>query len=299
MISVDQSYRHCDHIARNKARNFYYGFMLLPRERRMALSAMYAFFRECDDISDEPGPPEEKRRGLEAWRRTLDHALEGHVEGSLLFPAFRDAVMKYSIPPKYFHDLLDGTLMDLERDTYETFDDLYTYCYRVASTVGLVCLHIFGFDHTPEALQMGEWCGIAFQVTNILRDVEEDSRLGRIYLPQEDLRRFAVTPEELKAATPGHGFRSLMAFEAARAHDFYQKASALPTHIEPCSRSALCAMVSIYHRLLEKLEREDFHVFGRRVKLSKAEKLGLLARAFLRGRDSLALILPRAGSRPL
>lgn len=296
MISVDASYLHCDQVARTKARNFYYGFRLLPRERRLALSAMYAFFRECDDISDEPGTTEEKRRGLDAWRARLDRVLQGGEDESPILPAFAHAVSKYSIPARYFHELIDGTLMDMDQHTYETFDDLYLYCYRVASTVGLVCLHVFGFDHSAEALRMGEWCGIAFQVTNILRDVDEDARLGRIYLPQEDLRRFAVTADELRGGAPGAGFRPLMQFEAARAKEYYQKASPLLAHVERSSRPALLAMVGIYHRLLEELEREQFQVFGRRIRVSKARKLGLLAWAFLHGRGRSALFPPATGT---
>lgn len=281
-----QSYRICDQIARTKARNFYYGFMLLPRERRHALSVMYAFFRACDDYSDEAGTTEEKRRALDEWRGKLQSAYDEPARAASLgpiFPAFADAVARYGIPARYFHDLLDGTLADLEKFTYDTFEETYGYCYRVASTVGLVCVHIFGFDGTQEALQMAEWCGIAFQLTNIMRDVEEDVHLGRIYLPQEDLRRFDLTGEDLARATQDGRFDRLMAFEAARAHDYYDRSAPLLDHIDPVSRAGFAAMVTIYRSLLRKIEREQFRVYGRRVKLSTTEKLKLLAHAFLRG----------------
>lgn len=290
-VDVDASYRMCDVLARRKARNFYYGFMLLPRARRLALSAMYAYFRACDDIADGDGTPAERGLALQAWRQTTHDALgtdaavrEAALAANPILVAFRDAVERYAIPIRCFLDLLDGAVMDLDTVAYETFDDLYRYCYRVASTVGLVCVHVFGFDGSAEALQMAEWCGIGFQITNILRDVEEDAGLGRIYLPQEDLRRYGISGDEVRRGTSDVRFRGLMAFEAARARDFYERSADLAGHVLAESRPALAALVSIYRRLLDKIEKEDYRVYGRRVSLSKGEKLGLLARAFLMSR---------------
>jgi len=284
-FDLAQSYRCCEQIARTKARNFYYGFMLLPRERRRALSVMYAFFRACDDYSDEAGTVEAKRRALNEWRGKLqavyDDPSSAPSQGPI-FPAFSDATRRFEVPARYFHELLDGTLMDLDTFSYETFDDLYAYCYRVASTVGLVCVHIFGFDGSPLAMQMAEWCGIAFQLTNIMRDVEEDVKLGRVYLPQEDLRRFSLTSADLAKSVQGENFRQLMAFEAQRAHDYYDRSTPLLECINAESRAGFAAMVTIYRNLLCKIEREQFRVHGRRVKLSGGEKLMLLAKAYLR-----------------
>lgn len=298
-LELAQSYRCCEQIARTKARNFYYGFMLLPRERRRALSVMYAFFRACDDYSDDAGTLDDKRRALDEWRRKLQACYDNDGDAARLgpiFPAFSDAVRRFNIPARYFHDLLDGTLMDLDTFRYESFDDLYRYCYRVASTVGLVCVHIFGFDGSPEALKMAEWCGIAFQLTNIMRDVEEDVRLGRIYLPQEDLRRFGLSSDDLASCPRGDGFRQLMAFQATRAHDFYDRSAPLLNHILVESRAGFAAMVMIYRNLLRKIERADFAVYGRRLKLSKSEKMIVLARAFfLRG----GRVLNAASAKPV
>lgn len=283
-FDLAQSYRHCDQIARTQARNFYYGFRLLPRQRRDALSAIYAFFRACDDYSDEAGTPEEKRKALESWRASLDLVISDPSRAATLgptWPAFSDAVRRYAIPPRYFHELLDGTMTDLEKTTYQTFDELYRYCYCVASTVGLVCVHVFGFDGSDEALQMAEWCGIAFQLTNILRDVDEDARLGRIYLPLNDVARFGLTEAHLTQPPDDERFRRLMAFEAERARDYYARSAPLVAHIDPASRAGFAALVAIYRTLLEKIASEQFRVHGRRIRLSAATKVMLLIRAFI------------------
>ena len=290
--ALAESYRHCDHIARTQARNFYYGFRLLPRQRRDALSAIYAFFRACDDYSDEAGTVDEKRAALDRWRGFLDQAVADPACAETLgpiWPAFSDAIRRYAIPPRYFHELLDGTLTDLVKTTYDTFDELYGYCYRVASTVGLVCVHVFGFDGQEDTLQMAEWCGIAFQLTNILRDVEEDARLGRVYLPAEDLARFGLTASDLVTPPADDRFRNMMAFEAARARDYYARSAPLRDRVDPASRAGFSALVLIYHSLLDKIEREQFRVHGRRIRLSTARKVMLLVRALLGGSADLTV----------
>lgn len=290
-LDLAQSIRYCDQIARTRARNFYYGFMLLPRERRRALSVVYSFFRACDDCSDEDGTIEARRELLDEWRGKLDSLFSDPSQASSLgpiFPALHHVIQRYAIPARYFYELLDGTGTDLEKSSYDTFDELYAYCYRVASTVGLVCLHIFGFDGSSEALKMAEWCGIAFQLTNILRDVDEDAHLGRVYLPEEDLRRFGLTAIDVATTSSADArFRQLMAFEAQRAHEYYDRAAPLLYRIDPASRAGFSAMVSIYRSLLRKIEQEDFRVHGRRIKLSKGEKLRLLVSSFLRRGDVL------------
>lgn len=284
--ALAESYRHCDHIARTQARNFYYGFRLLPRQRRDALSAIYAFFRACDDYSDEAGTVDEKRAALDRWRAMLDEVVAEPSRAEALgpiWPAFSDAIRRYAVPPRYFHELLDGTTTDLVKTTYSTFDELYQYCYRVASTVGLVCVHVFGFDGAGDSLQMAEWCGIAFQLTNILRDVEEDARLGRVYLPAEDLARFGLTANDLVSPPADDRFRNMMAFEAARAHDYYARSAPLRERVDAASRAGFSALVLIYYTLLCKLEHEQFRVHGRRVRLSAARKIVLLGKALLGG----------------
>ena len=186
--AVATSYRLSRQIARSRARNFYFGICLLPAERRDALSAIYAFMREADDISDGAGTVPERQARLHEWRAILDRTLAGDVSGSPISPAFHDAATRFAIPAEYFHELITGTEMDLSIRSYATFDELYKYCYRVASIVGLCSLYVFGFSD-PAAKELAEKCGIAFQLTNILRDVLEDAGNGRVYLPEEDLKR--------------------------------------------------------------------------------------------------------------
>lgn len=274
------SYRLCQKIARSRARNFYYAIRLLPEQRRHAMCAAYAFFRACDDISDESGLTAEARQAqLEEWRaRVLTPA---RAPDSPLQPALQDAIERFSVPRRYFCELIDGTLMDLAGTRYATFEDLYLYCYRVASTVGLVCLHIFGFDGSQEALDMAEAQGIAFQLTNILRDVAEDASLGRVYLPADDLARFGLSPEALLRGEVGPGFEDLLRFEVQRARGYYERSAGLPSRVDPASRPSLTAMTALYRGLLERIERSGAEVLRRRVSLSPVEKVLIAARSWL------------------
>src|SRR5262245_29053089 len=196
------SYEYCRRTARAAARNFYYGFALLPPEKRDALCALYVFMRRADDISDSEQEPNKRERLLE-WRALMDRALQGDYGGSRVLPAFHDTVKRYGIPASYLHDLLAGAEMDLSVKRYPTFELLARYCYCVAGAVGLCCVHVFGFED-PKALELASKLGTAFQLTNILRDVPEDFAMGRIYLPQEDLERFGCAESELAnaAASP-------------------------------------------------------------------------------------------------
>ena len=188
---VAQSYAECRRVAREAASNFYYAFFMLPPAKRDALCALYAFMRLVDDVSDTSASAADKQRGLARWRAALDAAVAGDVSGHPILPAFADTIERFQIPPRYFHDLISGAEMDLTVGDYPTFDRLREYCYRVAGTVGLTCLHVFGFDD-PHAPDLAEKLGIAFQLTNILRDVPKDYEMGRVYLPQEDLAQFGV-----------------------------------------------------------------------------------------------------------
>jgi len=272
--SLDQSYRHCRSIARRRAKNFYYAFLLLPRDQRNSMCAIYAFMRYCDDLSDEPGA---SREPLDRWRIALDHALAGQYDGHPTLPAFHDTVKRYQIPPEYFHEMIDGVSSDLQPRRIRTFDELYRYCYQVASVVGLTTIHIFGFD-SPAALPLAEKCGIAFQLTNILRDVREDLNRGRIYLPNEDLKRFAVSPDNLKSPE----FIDLMCFEAARAREYYKKSQPLLGMVHARSRPSLWALIEIYSRLLAKIEASNYDVLSRRIALSPLEKSWIVLQAALK-----------------
>jgi 15-cis-phytoene synthase len=273
-----ESYRCCCRVARARAGNFYYSFLLLPPAQRKAMCAVYAFMRYCDDLSDEPGA---SAAAIERWRADLDRALEGRYGDHPCWPAFHDAVTRYRIPREYFHQMIEGVSSDLQPRRFETFAELYRYCYQVASVVGLTTVHIFGFE-SPEALPLAEQCGVAFQLTNILRDIREDAAHGRIYLPLEDLRRFGVSEEELGAGAGGPALLRLLSFEAARARSYYDKAMPLAGMVRRRSRPALRALIGIYSRLLERIERRNYDVFSERVSLSRAEKAWVVLRAIVR-----------------
>ena len=275
MITVDQSYRYCMKVARSRAKNFYYSFVLLSAQQRKAMCAIYAFMRYCDDLSDEPGAT---RAAVDQWRADLEEALEGRFTDHPVWPAFYHTVRRFGIPHDYFRQMIAGITSDLEPRTFETFEDLYGYCYQVASVVGLTIIHIFGFD-TRSALPLAEKCGVAFQLTNILRDIREDAEKGRIYLPAEDLRRFGVSEDDLRLGHRTPEFLAMMRFEAARARSFYNESQLLLDLIHPRSRSSLWALISIYSRLLERIEGSEYDVFSQRVRLTLFEKSWIVVRA--------------------
>ena len=271
------SYRSAETVARSRS-NFYYSFVVLPSEKRRAFCAVYAFMRYCDDISDGNAGREVKQTQLRDWRSQLDAAFAGSVQKNPILPAFHDTVNSFSIPAQYFHWIIDGAEMDLDVVQYETFADLYKYCFNVASAVGLVCLQLFGYKD-ERAKEYAEQCGVAFQLTNILRDVKEDAESGRIYLPLEDLRKFGYTAEELRRGVVDERFRRLMRFEAERARKYYAAARNLLPLVEDSSRPALWAMIKIYERILDKIEGQQFDVFRHRIHLAGAEKLSIALKA--------------------
>ena len=278
--SVAQSYAECRRVARESASNFYYAFFMLPPAKRDALCALYAFMRLVDDVSDTPGGAQEKQSGLARWRAALDSAVAGDVAGHPILPAFADTIQRFNIPPRYFHDLISGAEMDLTVGEYPTFDRLREYCYRVAGTVGLTCLHVFGFDD-PHAPDLAEKLGIAFQLTNIIRDVQKDYEMGRVYLPLEDLAQFGVRPHEFQAWQPDDGVPGLLEFEVARAWEFYREGVKLIPLVHADARAALWALARIYSGLLRRIEARGYDVFSERVRLSAPEKTGILLRARL------------------
>jgi squalene synthase HpnC/squalene synthase HpnD len=294
-LSIAASYAECNRVAREARSSFYLAFFGLPKEKRNALCALYAFMRLVDNVSDEPGDVESKRRGLARWRSLLDEAASGRTGGHAILPALADTMKRFEIPGRYFHDLILGAEMDLTVTSYATFDRLSEYCYRVAGTVGLTCLHVFGF-RDPKAPDLAERLGLAFQLTNILRDVQSDYDMGRIYLPLEDLARFGVPESELRGPlTPE--LRELLAFSADRAWRFYREGAPLVAQVDPDSRATLWALIRTYSSLLARIEERGFDVFSSRVSLSSAEKLQFLLTAGMTGwwkRDALA---KRAGGR--
>jgi squalene synthase HpnC/squalene synthase HpnD len=278
-VSVRDSYLECNRIARAARSSFYLAFFGLPREKRNALFALYAFMRLIDNVSDEPGDLEAKRRGLARWRGMLDEAIAGNTSGHAVLPALADSITRFHIPTRYFHDLILGAEMDLTVSSYATFDQLSEYCYRVAGTVGLTCLHVFGF-RDPRNPDLAERLGLAFQLTNIIRDVRADLEIGRVYLPQEDLARFGCSAADLVGPS-SERMETLLEFEADRAWRFYAEGVPLVGQIEPDSRATLWALVRTYSTLLARIEERNFDVITSRVSLSSAEKVQYLVTAGL------------------
>jgi 15-cis-phytoene synthase len=274
-LSESRSFAYCEQIARRAAANFYHAFRLLPADERRAMCALYAFMRVADDLADDSAPTEAKRAGLEDWRRQLGEALEG-VYRHPLHPALHRTVLRYGVTRAHLEAVLDGVCMDLDTDAYPTFDDLYRYCYRVASAVGLSCVRVWRAS-AAEADSYAEAAGIAFQLTNILRDLAEDASRGRVYLPQEDLRRFGYAEEDLLAGCRDERFRALMQFEAQRAYSYYDSAAPLVKLLPPAGRAVFLVMLRTYRGLLDAIVRRDFDVFSSRVRLSRIHKLWLVA----------------------
>ena len=284
---LNAAYAACRAIARREAKNFYYAFVALPLPRRNAICAIYAFMRQADDLADDDSLPRDERRSrLDVWLANWRGVCHGGDSSDLVFIAVQDAVARFSIPLNLLDELVAGVTMDLDQassdapDTYATFADLYRYCYLVASVVGLVCIHIFGFTDT-RAEKLAEETGIAFQLTNILRDVAEDAARNRVYLPLEDLAAHNVSLDSLLHRAPSAPLtpneRALLASIAQRARVFYWSAQELLPLIDIESRPALWVLVSIYHDLLNRIEKAGYDVFSRRISVPRPQKLGIMA----------------------
>ena len=298
---LTMAYSVCRGITRANARNFYYAFLVLPKRKRQALSAVYAFMRRCDDLADDPNlSMEERRQKLETWLDALHRVQQGEPSDDPILLALNDAQHRYTIPAGLLDELAMGTAMDVVdppaevRGTaastsgstpvlavqYKTFEDLKLYCYRVASVVGLVCIHIFGYSD-PAAEPLAEQCGLAFQLTNIIRDLKEDAAMGRVYLPEEDLAQFSLSAADLLATPDAARFRPLLALEADRAREGYQAGEQLMEYISEDSRPALYVLVNIYRRLLEEIAERQYDVFSGKVSLTVSQKLRVLGKGFL------------------
>jgi 15-cis-phytoene synthase len=273
-MTVEESYAWCEGVARSQAKNFYFSFLLLSKPQRRAMCAIYAFMRYCDDLSDDEAVPD-RAGAIARWRLDLDRALAGHAGDHAVWPAFIDAVTHYQIPHQYFRDMIAGISSDLQPRRIQTFDELYDYCYHVASVVGLAIIHIFGFE-SKAALPLAEKCGIAFQLTNILRDVREDAGKDRVYLPAEDFARFGVSPETFE---PRESFLQLMSFETQRAREYYCESAPLVALIDARSRASMRALIGIYSRLLDRIVASNYDVLTRRVRVPTWEKLWVLMRS--------------------
>jgi phytoene synthase len=311
-LQLSSAYGVCRHITRTQAKNFYWAFLVLPRRKRNALCAVYAFMRHADDISDDETTPVAARRDkLEAFREKFHRAVAGEPTDDPVMFALAHTQKAYEVPMEWLDKLVDGTMMDLQgkttpegeektpalslRDedgaptavatrrllTFHTFEDLYQYCYHVASVVGLVCIKIFGY-RDAKAEKLAERTGIAFQLTNILRDVKEDAQMGRVYLPERDLETFGVKAESVAAWPTLEQLRPVLQLEGERALGYYDSAKELIGLVDDDSQPALWALVEIYRQLMEKIAARNYDVFSERVRLTNAEKMRVLGKGFVR-----------------
>ena len=276
------AYEECRQVTREAARNFYFAFLTLPADRRRAIYVAYTFCRYCDDSVDAEGTPTEKLGRVNQLREQLNATYAGDVSQPL-FVGLADVVNRFDIPREYFHEVLNGVESDLVKTRYADFEELKQYCYRVASAVGLICIHIFGYSGGEEARLRAADLGLAMQLTNICRDVKEDWEMGRIYLPQDDMARFGVSEDDIGAGAVTEGFSQLLAFQIARAREYFSSGRQLLGYLPPRSRACPAALGLIYGRVLDRIESNGYDVYQQRIGLSKAEKLRLMARAWLTG----------------
>ena len=283
-ISLDESYSYCKSLTRRTAGNFYFSFLTLPRKLLRDMCVLYAYMRVSDDIGDdEHAAIDDRKQQLSQWKAESQSALEGGEYSHPVFPALVDLVARHKIPSEHLLAVLDGIQMDLENRSFETFEDLQDYCYHVAGAVGLCCIHIWGF-HDSRAIECAIDCGLAFQLTNILRDLGEDAKIPRVYLPQEDLLRFELTADDIARHCGDPRFVELMRFEVERARSYYKQAEKLFDYIDPPGRPILSAMMRIYGGLLNEIERRDYDVFLRRVRIPTWRKLLIVIDSIVRQR---------------
>jgi 15-cis-phytoene synthase len=290
------AYSVCRGITRRAAKNFYYAFLVLPAAKRQALCAVYAFMRRCDDITDDTTlSVYERHQKLATWVDAFHRAAAGFATDDPTLLALTDTQRRFNIPVDLLDKLVRGTEMDVDTDDlllcetaapsltvyYRTFEELRQYCYHVASVVGLVCIRVFGYKN-PAAEPLAERCGLAFQLTNIIRDVKEDAAMGRVYLPEEDLAKFGILPAHLRTAPDAAKLRPVLAMEADRAREYYKAGDELIPLVDEDSQPALWVLVTIYQRLLEKIAVAQYDVFGEKISLTVREKLTILAKGFLK-----------------
>jgi 15-cis-phytoene synthase len=276
---LDNSYAFCQRLARRSASNFYFSFLLLSRAKRRAMCALYAYLRHVDDLADDAEREENNRRvALEELRRILVGQFADSKKINPILPALADTVARYRIPIEYLTAVIDGVEMDLMGQRYETFEELEQYCERVASVVGLACIHIWGF-RDERALEPARRCGVAFQLTNILRDLKEDAGRDRVYLPEEDLQRFGYRDDELRRCEVNSRFIELMEFEVARTERFYAAVDELQPLLAHEGRRVFRAMSATYRAVLAKIKQRPADVLRRRIRLSGWEKARIAAGA--------------------
>ncbi len=276
---IAEAYRECAEITRRSGSSFASAFWMLPRPKRNALHAIYAFCRLADDIADDPSVAGDRAALLARWRAELDSAFRAKAEHAVGI-ALSDAVERFQLPERVFLDLLAGVEFDLAEQPIESFDDLRLYCYRVASTVGLLVVRILGFEN-PRSLEFAEALGVAVQLTNVIRDVGDDARSGRIYLPNDELARFGVSTESLRAGEMSDALQLLLSFNAKRAASYYERAEQLLPDEDRRSLRPATAMGRIYRALLDELIDRDFPCFEQPVRLSKPRRFAIAAKVWM------------------
>ena len=300
---TDCSYAFCRQVVRRAGSSFTPWFLVLSRDKRRAMDALYAFMRHTDDLADNPEPVERRRQTLAEWRAALAAGLGAGTRGggdretrgpgataglpssvdavgAGLLPALADTVHRFCIPAAHLEAVIDGVEMDLDRHRYQTFDQLADYCRHVASAVGLACIHVWGF-RGDEAFGPASQCGLAFQLTNILRDLGEDAAAGRIYLPLDDFQACGYSPDDLCRGVVDDRYLRLMRLQTDRAEEFYRRGADLFPFLEPDGRRIFGLLTDVYHRLLGRIQRRPADVLVRRVRLSSGQKLRVAARWLL------------------
>ncbi len=280
---LDAAYDLCRRITKAEAKNFYYAFRTLPAFKRRAIYAAYAFCRLCDDISDEDMSREERFDGFRGVRESLAQARQDRCDEPV-FAALGDSAKRFGIPWQHFDEIVSGVEMDLDISRYETFDDLRGYCHKVASVVGLVSIEIFGHDDHPEAEKYAVDLGLAMQLTNILRDIKEDAERDRVYIPQDELRRFGYSEDDLTNGVVNEPFRELMRFQVRRAREFFDSGRKLIPLLEPDARACTAVLIGVYASVLDRIEALDYDVFSQRVSLSTGQKLMTMAKLWTMSR---------------
>lgn len=275
MTTVEQAYAEVERLTRARARNFAYGIMLLPKQKRRAIAAIYAFAREVDDVADDPALADgAKRERLEDLRTRID----GAPGTDAMLVALADARSRYSIPGGALHDLIDGGLQDTKQARYATFDDLRGYCRRVAGAVGVACVAVYGADEPERA----ETLGIALQLVNIIRDVREDWQLGRVYLPQDELALFGLSEDDIAAGRSTPEWRALMAHQAARARQHLAEGRTLLPLLDRRSAACVAAFANLYATTLDRIEQRGFDIFGGPPRLSPLTKIRIVGSGLVR-----------------
>ena len=290
------SMTYCRDVTKTHARNFYYGMKLTPGLKRDALYAIYAFMRACDDLVDQDpaqltvdmGTTQELGHRIEQFRSKMQQVIDTKTtpdtdnKPDSIWPAFNHVMKHYPIEPKYLHDMLDGQRRDLGTETFDTFEQLYGYCYNVASVVGLTCISVWGYTGGKDTQILAEKRGIAFQLTNILRDLHEDSQRDRVYLPAQELAEFGVDPKVFATGQADETFDRMMKFQLERAFGYYEESESLESKLTSDCQSTCWAMMRIYRGLLEKIADNPRRVLNERVRLTKFQKTAIAMRAKFR-----------------